>query len=239
MTRINNEIKHFTNLDHIWWGAKTPAGQKRYDVKYQRFIKYCKPIKNDRILEIGCGDGEFTRRLAVNKSLKIVGSDITPEVIKRAKSKYTKNKNISFEVENAEKFKSKNDKFDIICGVSILHHLNWKKTLKESYRILKDGGKIFFSEPNFINPFIFLSLHSKSLRKKFEFSPDETALVRWEVKRELKKIGFKNIRVDNFDFLHPNTPKKYISRVSKLSNVLEQTPIIKEISGSLIIYAQK
>lgn len=239
MTRIFNEIKHFTNLDHIWWGAKTPAGQKRYDIKFQRFVEYCNPQKNDKVLEIGCGDGEFTSRLAKDKRLKVVGTDITPMVVKRAKANFVKNKNVSFKVENAEKFKAKGNSFDLVCGVSILHHLNWKKTLKESYRILKDGGKIFFSEPNYINPFIFLSLHSKYLRNKFEFSPDETALIRWEVKKVLQDIGFREVRVDNFDFLHPSTPKKHIAKVSKLSNLLEKIPVVKEISGSLIIFAQK
>lgn len=239
MSRITNEIKHFTKLSHIWWGAKTIAGQKRYDIKYQRFNKLAKPAKNEKILEIGCGDGEFTQRLIKLSNNSILGTDLTPEVIKRAKANFKKSKNVEFKVDNSEKSKIKNNSFDIVCGISILHHMNWKRALLEAKRILKKNGRIFFTEPNYYNPFIHAALHSKYLRKKYEFSPDETALIRWEVEKYLKEVSFKNVKVLNFDFLHPNTPKDEITKMIKLSNILEKTPVIKEISGSLIIYAQK
>lgn len=239
MSRINNEIKHFTNLSHIWWGAKTVAGQKRYDIKYQRFKNLVNLKKEDKILEIGCGDGEFTYRLAKNLKNKILGTDLTPEVIKRAKESFKSYKNIVFKVDNSEKSKVGKNSFDVVCGISILHHMSWKKALRESYRILKKGGGIFFTEPNYYNPFIFMALHSKKMRKRYEFSPDETALVRWEVEKYLNEIGYKNVTVTNFDFLHPSTPKESIRKMIKLSSFLEKMPIIKEISGSLIIYAEK
>lgn len=239
MSRLKNEIKHFTKLSHIWWGAETVAGQKRYDIKYQRFQKLVKLRGDETILEIGCGDGEFTSRLVKNRKNKVLGTDLTPEVIKRANLTFKMNKNVSFMIDNAEKSKIKSNSCNVICGISILHHMNWKNAILEIYRILKKGGRIFFTEPNYYNPFIFSALHSKYLRNRYEFSPDETALVRWQVEKYLKKIGFKNVMVENFDFLHPSTLAKNIKRVIKLSNILEKTPFIKEISGSLIVYAQK
>lgn len=236
-TRIEKEIQHFSDLEHIWWGALTPAGQKRYDNKLKRLKDICRLQKNYKILEIGCGDGEFTKRLTTLDCF-ITATDITPKVVTKAR-KNIKQKNIHFMVDNAEKMKFKDNSFDIVCGISILHHIDAEKALKEAFRVLKKDGQIFFTEPNLLNPHIYAGLHISWLRKKMEFSPDETALLRWQVVKLLQKIGYSKIEVRNYDFLHPNTPPQSINFVEKLSNILEKTPLIKEISGSLIVWATK
>lgn len=235
--RIRNEIEHFSNLEHIWWGAKTKAGQIRYDNKLEQLKKICHPKKGQKILEIGCGDGEFTRRLA-SLDCNILATDITKKVVDRGR-KTIKGKNVKFKVDDGEKMSSKNNYFDIVCGVSILHHLNPEKALKEAYRVLKFGGQLFFTEPNLLNPHIFIGLNIPAFRSKMEYSPDETALIRWQVQKILIEIGFSQSKVNNYDFLHPKTPASLIEVVTKLSNRLEKTPIIKEISGSLMIWAKK
>lgn len=232
-----NEIKHFSNLEHIWWGVKTPTGQKRYDNKFTKLVKVCKPKKGIKILEIGAGDGEFTNRLK-KLNANIIATDITPVVIKRAR-RNIKKKNVKFKVENAEKLSFKNESFDLVCGVSILYHLNVQRTLKEARRVLKIGGKLFFTEPNLLNPIIFLGLNIPRLREKMEYSPDETAFTRHKTEEILKKAGFKKVCVSNYDFLFPKTPVSLMPYVEKLGNILEKTPLIKEISGSLVIYAEK
>lgn len=235
MARIKNEIKHFSNLDHIWWGAKTVSGQTRYDKRYNLFRKLCNPKKGSKILEIGCGDGEFTKRLIETKS-KILGTDITPAVIERARNEI---KGAKFIVDDAEKFSSKDSSIDIVCGISILHHVNYLKAFEQCYRVLKKNGTLFFSEPNYLNPIIFAALHSKWLKTRMEYSPDETALIRWEVEKILHMIGFTKVLVYNYDFLHPSTPAFLTKLVESISPSLEKVPIIKETSGSIIIWAKK
>lgn len=233
--RSEREIKHFSDLEHIWWGAKTVSGQKRYDKRFNLFKKLCSPSKNSKILEIGCGDGEFTKRLVKTKS-KIIGTDITPAVVKRARKGI---KGAKFAVGDAEKFAFKDNTFDIICGISILHHVNYLKSFEECYRVLKKGGTIFFSEPNYLNPIIYVALHSTWLKTRMEYSPDETALVRWEIAKVLTMIGFSNVKVYNYDFLHPSTPSFLSPFVESISPSLESMPFIKETSGSIIIWAKK
>lgn len=237
---VSHEIEHFTHLEHIWWGARTPAGQKRYDNKASLLLKVC-TIKNGmKILEVGAGDGEFTKRLikVFPQKVQIVATDVTPAVVKRGK-KTIKNKKLTFKVDNLESMAFAKESFDIICGVSILHHVHTKKAIKEIFRVLKKDGEMFFTEPNYINPHIYLGLHIPSFRKRMEFSPDETAFKRWELEHSLRKTGFRVVKVKNIDFLHPKTPKLLIPFVEKLSTILEYIPIIKEISGTLMVYAKK
>lgn len=240
--RYQREIDHFTKLGHIWWGARTVAGQRRYDNKLQLLQQLCKPLKNQTILEIGCGDGEFTKRLAKLDS-KIVATDLTPSVIRKAKGLFVREgirySRIQIIIGNAENLPFADSTFDIVCGVSILHHINTKRALKEAFRVLKKRGKIFFSEPNLLNPHTFAGLHIPWLREQMEYSPDETAFVRWQVDSLLRETGFRQVVVMNYDFLHPKTPPSLIESVEKLSHILEKIPLVKEISGSLIIWAVK
>lgn len=238
MNRLQSEIGHFSKLDHIWWGARTLAGQKRYDSKFIVFTKLCRPTRKMKILEIGCGDGEFTRRLA-SLGASVLATDITPKVIIRAKQSFHKNKNIFFKVDNAEKMSLANEQFNIVCGVSILHHVNIMRTLKEIFRVLKRGSQLFFTEPNILNPVVLAGLNLGFLRQRMEFSDSETALSRWQVEKLLKQIGFRHYRVLNYDFLFPFTPPALIKTVQALGAIMEKTPLIKEISGSLIIWAKK
>lgn len=235
--RYKREIEHFSKSDHIWWGARTFAGQKRYDQKLRLLRKCCGSLDNKKILEIGCGDGEFTKRLLKTKA-KIIATDLTQDVIKRGKRLIT-HENLKFELQNAESLGYRDNLFDIVCGISILHHLNTLSALQEAKRVLKKDGQIFFTEPNLLNPHTYLGISIPFLKKIMEFSPDERPFLKWQLRKIVKKASFRKFIVNNYDFLDPLTPKWAISCVEKMGRLLEKLPIIKEFSGSFIIWARK
>ena len=68
-------------------------------------------------------------------------------------------------------------------------------------------------------------------------SPDETALKRWTLKRDLESAGFTSVAITPFDWLHPSTPAPLISIVSATGAVLERLPLAREFAGSLLISA--
>lgn len=234
------EIKHFSTLPHIWWGAQTRAGQKRYDNKITLMRRMCNISKAACILEVGCGDGEFTKRLArvVASHTNIIAIDVTPKAIERARAS-VKQKNVTFRIKNITHLPLPNNSCDIICGISILHHVPLSPALREMHRVLKPRGEIFFTEPNMLNPHTFAGLHIPYLRKKMEFSPEETAFVRWKLVQQMKKAKFEDIRVVNYDFLHPLTPRSLITFVEYVGALAERIPVLKEVSGSLFVYARK
>jgi len=227
-----NELEHSkylseNNPEKIWhWDSST--GIIRWDRRVKMFLELLRGRKN--ILELGCGTGLLTRELKG----KIVAIDICHELISIAKSRYSKAKYI---VGDANEMSFYNE-FDAVVGSSSLHHLN-KDVLENIYHALKPGGIIVFTEPNMLNPHIFLERKIKFLRKKFGVSEDETAFVRWNLKRELKKQGFTNIQIVPFDFLYPYIPNSWVGFVTSLGLVLERIPVIKEFSGSLLITAKK
>jgi hypothetical protein len=70
-------------------------------------------------------------------------------------------------------------------------------------------------------------------------SDDETAFVRWSLAGQLRRAGYDQIAVRPFDFLHPGLPGVLLPVMRVANAVLEHTPLIRELSGSLEIVARR
>lgn len=239
--RLENEINHgkflATHGAEKIWNWESPAGKIRWKRRVNLLTQHIKP--SIKVLEIGCGTGYFTKEIAKNNA-HLTAIDISPDLIKIAKNSvnYISN-NVIFKIENAYSMSFSNQSFDCVVGSSILHHLEIDEALKEIFRILKFGGKICFTEPNMMNPQIALQKNIPYIKKILGDSPDETAFFRWTLKKKLKKLGFVNIEIIPFDFLHPATPEALIKIIIKIGNSIEKIPLLREIAGSLLIKAQK
>ncbi|MFZ4547900.1 MAG: class I SAM-dependent methyltransferase [Bacteroidales bacterium] len=237
--RIQNEIEHgkFLACEGAGevWNWESPAGKLRWQRRVKMLTAGIKP--NDQILELGCGTGYFTKEI-VSTGAFVTAIDISPELLNIAKKEITAT-NVSFLLDNAYDLSFKENSFDKILGSSVLHHLEIRKAICEMFRVLKPGGRILFTEPNMMNPQIAMQKNIPSLKRKLGDSPDETAFFRWTLKRLLHETGFNAIEITPFDFLHPSLSPLLIPFISCLGSIVEKTPVIKEIAGSLYITAQK
>ena len=188
-----------------------------------------------KALEIGCGTGLLTREASKKGSI-LCALDVSPHLIESARLKITE-KNTFFFQSNAYDLGFKSNSFDIVFGMSVLHHLEIDKSLREFRRVLKPGGKMVFTEPNMLNPQIIIERFF--MREYFHNTPDETAFRRFSLKRKLKNYNFSNTVIYPFDFLHPNTPLSLVAGMDRFSRKLEKIPILSEIAGSLYIEAKK
>ena len=233
------EKEHFTRLlkdkGHIWWGHQTKAGKLRNDKKIELFRKLIKPQSGELLLEVGCGTGEYTGRLAL-MDLNVWAFDLTEACVAEARRRVGATRRCRFSVADITRVPFKDSTFDICLGVSILHHVDLKRAWPEIVRACKNGGRFFFSEPNMLNPHIFLEKNIPWLKKELEDSPHETAFVRWKLQKKLNSFWGTEARVKNIDFLHPLIPGRLIGVVEKMSDLLEKLPLVKEISGSLAIF---
>jgi ubiquinone/menaquinone biosynthesis C-methylase UbiE len=146
---------------------------------------------------------------------------------------------VRYEIQNAYATTYADATFDSVVGSSVLHHLEIEAASREIYRVLKPGGTMYFTEPNMLNPQVALQKNIPWIKRKLGDSPDETAFFRWPLRRLLKQTGYRDIRIDPFDFLHPKTPVFLIDVVKALGHLLEKMPIISEFAGSLYVRAAK
>jgi ubiquinone/menaquinone biosynthesis C-methylase UbiE len=193
--------------------------------------------QGQKVLELGCGIGYFTRSLA-SSGAEIAAIDISPDLLEVAR-RDCPSENVSFEVQNAYALTYRDETFDSVVGSSVLHHLEIDAALREIARVLRPGGSIYFTEPNMMNPQIAVQKNVPAVKKRLGDSPDETAFFRWPLHQKLKRVGFRDIRIQPFDFLHPKVPRPWIPVVENLSRFAEKVPVLREIAGSLYIRAIK
>ena len=238
-SRIDNEIKHGQFLAGDWGGKvpdwERPAGQRRLKRRSEMLTSLIQPHQS--VLEIGCGTGYFTKPLAVTGA-RITAIDISPDLLQVSRRRVPAT-NVNFLLENAYAMSFPENSFDLVVGISILHHLDVEKGLTEVFRVLKPGGGIFFTEPNMLNPQIALQKNIPPLKKWVGDSPDETAFFKWGMASRLRRHGFVEVEVEPFDFMHPAIPVPLIPFWERFCLGLERVPLLRAIGGSLRIQARK
>ena len=237
--RIAKEIQHGRFLAQHGageiWNWESPAGKLRWARRVKMLSSHLRPGMT--VLELGCGTGTFTGELG-RSGADVIAIDVSPELLEIARANYSA-PNVHYQTENAYALSYPDAAFDSVVGSSVLHHLEVEEALRNIYRVLKPGGTIFFTEPNMLNPQIAVQKNVPWIKRKLGDSPDETAFFRWRLRCLLEQTGYRDVRIDPFDFLHPQTPVRLINRVNTFGRFLESVPVISEFAGSLYIRGVK
>lgn len=164
-----------------------------------------KMSKNQKILELGCGRGEFLNEF-VKCGLEVHGVDIS-DYSKKFFSELNLKK---VDMEN-EKLPYQDNYFDFIYSKSFIEHFYYpEKIFKEAYRVLKPGGMIITLTPEW--KYIYKS-----------FYEDFTHRVPF-TKVSLKDIhsmnNFNSINVESFIQLPILFEKNFISKIYLILSIL-------------------
>jgi len=238
--RGEHEIAHGKKLsenkpEQIWgWG--TPAGRIRA-ARRARLISAAAGLRSGRrALEIGCGTGLFTEYFA-HSGAQIIALDISEELLVSARQRNLP-ETVTFICSPFEAL-SADEPFDAVIGSSVLHHLDIESALNHIHRLLKPGGVMSFAEPNMLNPQIMIQKNIPWVKAHLGDSPDETAFFRWRLATQMRKTGFYKIEIIPLDWLHPSIPPMLLDFVHKTGGLLEKTPLLRELAGSLYIRGQR
>lgn len=88
-TRIERELHHVTKIKddaEDIWGWTTPAGKMRANRRARFFIELTNMNSNHNVLEIGCGTGLFTEKVAISGA-KIKATDLSEDLLEIARNK--------------------------------------------------------------------------------------------------------------------------------------------------------
>lgn len=103
--------------------------------------------KGKRILELGCGVGGNAP--LIKECKEYIGTELSEVALAKARESFGNKPNFKFMVMDAMDLKFDDNQFDIVIATEVIEHLpNAQKMLKESFRVLKPGGKLLISSPN-------------------------------------------------------------------------------------------
>lgn len=181
----------------------------------------------DRILDLGCGTGWASRRMALMAG-EVVGLDVADEMLHRARETSAGVPNVRYVWGSAEKIPFSDAVFTKVLSVeSFYYYADQGKALDELRRIMAPGGKLF----------ILINLYRDnhySLRWVSELKVPVQALSEREYIALLEAHGFTDTQARRIPDRSP-TPETYSG---KWFNNAEELRDFKRI-GALLLIATK
>ena len=230
-----NRVKKISYKNY-YSNTKDPDGKKRdllneekYKISQMKivldFLNKRLPIKQRKILDIGCGFGWLLKNLK-EKYWKKYGIEINEE----AKNIAKKNKIKVFD----NLIFLKNKKFDVVSMIHVIEHLrNPINDLKKIKKNIKRKGYLIIETPDFD------SAMARKYNKKFRLLHDKTHISLFSAEslmRLVRNLGFQIIKVEYPYFEGPFFNKKNILKLFK-KNSREFSP---PFYGSVVtIFAKK
>ena len=100
---------------------------------------------SDRVLDLGCGTGWASRRMArMVPQGEVVGIDVADEMLRRAEQASSDFPNLRYIWGSAERIPARDNAFDEVLSVeSFYYYANQGKALDELRRVIAPGGRLF------------------------------------------------------------------------------------------------
>ena len=152
--------------------------------------------EGDTVLDLGSGTGFdcFLASNKVGKDGKVIGVDMTPEMVKKARENATRGnyRNVEFRLGEIEKLPVSDSLVDVIISNCVINlSPNKGKVFQEAFRVLKPGGRLMVSD------IVLLKELPDPIKQSVEayIGCVAGAILRDEYLQKIEVAGFKNVRV--------------------------------------------
>jgi len=144
----DEQLQLLPDVDHIYydeWKIRKRSSERLTDY-------LSKKHKRLKILEVGCGNGWLSARLANIPDTQVVGLDINQLEIDQANRVFKKD-NLQFIYDSFSENTFENDQFDVIVFAASLQYFpSVINVMKQALAILKKGGEVHIIDTPFYTP---------------------------------------------------------------------------------------
>ncbi len=140
----SDEIEFFNHLAKEWWDPAGPQAMlHKINPLRVRWISQFIPLKDSKILDLGCGAGLLSEALAEQGAV-VTGLDLGEDLIEVAKSRQSK---ADYHCMRIQDFAQNHlEAFDAVTCLEMLEHVeDFDAIIRDIVTVLKPGGKVFFS----------------------------------------------------------------------------------------------
>jgi 2-polyprenyl-3-methyl-5-hydroxy-6-metoxy-1,4-benzoquinol methylase len=218
----------------------SPITIKRYHTLLDQFETY---RKTNNIVDIGCGGGVFLIE-AKKRGWNVYGTEYTPEGIEFCAQKGIR----MHQGLNLANYEKPENFFDVITSLEVIEHMPYaKEEVANYYQLLRPGGIVYITTPNF-------NSISRSLAKDkwniLEYPEHLSYYTKKTLTYLFKSVGFRRVNFAttgiSFDRLRRNVGSINFSNDKKndeqLRMITEEKPffrLAKEITNSLLTLTSK
>lgn len=191
--------------------------------------------EGDTYLDLGSGAGIdcFLAAQKVGKSGTVIGVDMTPEMIDRARQNAEKGnyENVKFRLGEIENLPVADNVVDVITSNCVINLSPDKKAVfDEAFRVLKPGGKLMISDVVLTKP-----LHKNILDSLYAYVDCISgAMLKDEYLDIVKSVGFEEIKIEG----EVSTPPELWMNDPLALSVKKQFKLsdeeVKEFAGSIV-----
>lgn len=130
MSVVEKDFDRLALLDSEGWNSNN---------HYHDFLLRHVPPNCHSALDLGCGTGEFARRMA-GPAESVIAIDLSAEMIRAAQSRSSHCPNIKFQRTDITTWNFPVEQFDCIASIATLHHLPAREVLIKLKDALAPGG---------------------------------------------------------------------------------------------------
>jgi SAM-dependent methyltransferase len=151
--------------------------------------------EGETVIDLGSGGGFdcFLAAKKVGQRGKVIGVDMTPEMIDKARENARKGEytNVEFRLGEIENLPIADNTADIIISNCVINLTpNKKRVFQEAFRVLKSGGRLMVSD------LVLLKELSDAVKKGMDPTSCITgAIMKDKYIETIKTVGFENVRI--------------------------------------------
>lgn len=166
-------------------------------LRWRRFKKVINFISKDSVVcDLGCGKEAYFLKKILNMIKQGIGFDTEIENHKSSKLELK-------EIKIFENIPLEDETCEVITMMAVLEHLSFpQETLNESFRILKNGGKLILTTPSPLSrPILEFMAFKLRLIDKNEIRDHKNYFWPKDINKMLQEAGFKegNIKISLFE----------------------------------------
>lgn len=227
-------LKLRESLREDYWQHRDPIYSDRLLWRAQTFRHLVHLLPGQTILELGCGNGAFTKALA-----KVSGGRNPITAVS-----FAEDGRAGLDVAGPVEFHGlsslpgelRGRTFDFVVAMDLLDQRNCAWLVQEVMELLEPGGQVVLYESN---PWNLVLKARRALSRLLGGRDDRDLLSRDRLYELLSEIGFIRIFAVFNDFVYAPLTRGLIWFLRNLSIVLENFPGVRTLAGSILIHAQK
>jgi dolichol-phosphate mannosyltransferase len=217
-----------------YWTRRDPIIDDRMLWRAQTFRHVMHLLPGQSILELGCGDGAFTRQLARVTRGECPLTAVTFDTDARRPAGFPPD--VEFFPNGSLPGVLEGRRFDFIIAHDLLDKRNATWLLQQVFALLVPGGRFFFYESN---PWNVIRRLRQGLGLLFGHRDPRLLLNRPDMYELLSELGFIRIFAVFNDFVYAPLTPKGVWVLRNLSIILENTAGFRTLSGSILLHAQR